>query len=130
MEEEITFNTVEIEYDYNHETDEDIIVGASMDLKTLYEELGYVPHPLGIRNNIGIQQELWITFSKHNKQNDKRVPLRGHKFSIPQILNWTGTNIGFYDHDHEYANENGFVCTAEDDEIQIDESRFFIYWSE
>lgn len=130
MEEQITFDTVHPEYGFNHKTDEEFVCGASMDLKTLHEELGRIPHPLGICNNPSIQQELWIAFSKHNKQNGERVPLRGHEFSIPGILNWVGTNIGFYDHDHEYANENGFVCTVEDDEVDIDKSRFFIFWGE
>lgn len=120
------------EYDIDQETDEEYICGASIDLQTLFDELGYIPHPSSMCNNPPVQQEVWITLTKHNEQDGKRIPLRGHELSIPGILSWIGTNIGFYDHDHEHedANENGFVCTVENDTIDMEESRFFVFWRE
>lgn len=131
MSEEITFQTVHPEYGFNSETEEEYIDGASIDLETLYDEMGEIPHPRSICNNPPIQMEIWIALSKHNTDDDgKRVPLRGHERSIPGILNWIGSNIGFYDDDHEFANERGFVCTADWNNIELTKSRLFIYWKE
>ena len=109
----------ELLYDdiYNEETDDysENIIGASIDLRTLHEDLGYIPHPAELCNNPDPQQEIWISLSKNLE--DKKLT------TIPHILYWTGTNIGFYD-----AEE--FNSTAEDDEISLDDDRFFVWWQD
>ena len=86
--------------------------GASIDLITLQKELGYVPHPAGLCENPGPQQEIWIALAKNSKNK---------LTDIPGILNWTGTNIGYYEGDE-------FVCTVEDDEIDPEDSKFYVFW--
>lgn len=90
------------------------IYGASIDLNTLHNDLGYVPHPAGLCENPAPQQEIWISLTK-NLENKKSLR------TIPHILDWTGTNIGYYDID-------GFTSTAEDKEVDIEESRFYVFW--
>ena len=104
--------------EYLYETNgngEEITTGASIDLKTLHQELGFIPHPGGLCENPDRQQAIWIALAKNLKANK----LRG----IPHIRNWIGTNIGYYNDDTE------FVSTAEDDEIDINASRYFVFWA-
>lgn len=97
------------------ENGREVQVGASIDLKTLHQEIGYIPHPREVCNNPRPQQEIWIALAKHFEENK----LQG----IPGILSWIGTNIGYYNDDNE------FVSTAEDKEIDINESRYYVFWN-
>lgn len=95
-------------------------VGASIDLRLIAKELGYVPHPKSICEDIATQQELWLAFTKHVKKKDgRKYGLR----AIPSHMFWTGTNIGYYE-------GNEFTCTAEEDTVDPQKSKFYIFWKD
>ena len=105
-----------LHYDLDHETDEEILTGASIDLETLHDDMGYIPHPRGLCENPAPQQELWISLTK-NLEDKSNLRI------IPSILEWHGTNIGYYDDDGD------FISVVEDeDECDPERDRFYVFW--
>ena len=95
--------------------------GATIGLMTLYDEMGAVPHPRSLCNNPGRLQEVWIALTKNYKGDNKLQ-------AIPHILDWHGTDIGYYGFD-DYTGEDGFVSVAEDENERPDEdTRFYVFW--
>lgn len=104
-----------LEYDYDPETDEEIIHGASIDLPTLHKEIGYIPNPMGLRDNPSPQMDIWIALQKHLKEKD---------FRIPHILKWIGTDLGFYNDYEEFES----IVENDEPDVEFEECLFFVYW--
>ena len=99
-----------------NEHEEEIITGASIDLEILHKDIGYIPHPKGVCENPAPQQEIYISLMKNLDKEKHRIR------DIPGILNWVGTNIGYYDEDGD------FVSGVEDNEVDPETNRFYVFW--
>ena len=78
-----------LHYDLDHETDEEILTGASIDLETLYKDMGYIPHPQRLCENPAPQQELWISLTKNleDKSNLRTIPgIKNSRYTHKNIL--------------------------------------------
>ena len=90
--------------------------GASIDLTSLHNDMGAIPHPEALRENIGRLQELWCSLVKNLDSPNKLT-------TIPSVTYWQSTNIGHYDDDGD------FVSVVEDEsECDIERDRFFVFW--